>query len=76
MSVMYEIIEDEIIMDNSVYKTYGIVAKTADGELIVKISDITLDCGKAEQFAALCNELSLSPEHLCYAVEDFVDSLE
>ncbi len=56
--------------------SYGIVftPDTSASEFYkaIRISDISGDYEKISTLAALCNQLELSPLHLCDVVEDFL----
>lgn len=68
---MYQIIEEEFdSSETGCYTAYGI-AYNVNGESL-SVSDLTLDKERAQAFVLLCNRLSLDPEQLLDAAEDFV----
>ena len=77
MKTTYGIIEEKHNINGGERISYGVAAYAdcfTDGSALVveTVSDISSDRESIEEFVDKCNSLSLSPEHLRDAVEDFL----
>ena len=72
MKIYYTVEEERIAGEDREHLAFGIAARREDGERIAGVSSLFFDRERAEQFAAVCNRLGLSPRHLDEVAEDIL----
>lgn len=77
MTVVYGIIEEKYIIDDTVRTSYGIAAyadpKEDGGATVISSAhDITTDKHKLSELISICNQQELSVIHLSDVIEDFI----
>ena len=71
---IFFLIKKEYTLENQVYIGYGIGCFIDGKEMIFE--NLSADYRKVSNLVEICNDLSLSPVHLCDAVDDFLIDCE